>query len=420
MIIKKLAAPLINEKILQEAEQCYIATASISEGAFDFIKSRLHPKCKMEIVTGLDVTTSPNVLKRIWRHYQDRIALHIYTRNFFHANVYIFDLPYRKAVAFVGSGHFSLQGLKDHEEIFYKIKDPKEIEALKSWFTGYYEFAEPLTESIVTEYEDIYPVLKRHEIAMRQEKNQFSELTAAGFQWDAIKFKNQYFKKEDFLVIAGAKATSTQPEILAERAGARNKLFELFEKIKPELLKFDNSMLVDSPYGSDWEPQQHTNPRINALWITCSTGNILQELGAYPMVPGQLSFLQIRIVLKPKEISIWLLPSKDDRLSFNEQMNDAEKCSSLFKLMLSLKLESAANEYWIETAGEKRTAANFQNEEMFGVFVKSDLFMHYPFTIGKTYAPGATEITTDIISTTLQKDLEKLMLMYHYFRKVPS
>ncbi|HEY8933902.1 MAG TPA: phospholipase D-like domain-containing protein, partial [Cyclobacteriaceae bacterium] len=133
MIIKKLAVPLINDKILQQAEHCYIATAGISEVAFDFIKNRLSPKCKIDIVTGLDSLTSPQVLRRIWRHYQDRITLRLYTRNTFHANVYIFDLPFRKAVAFTGSGELTMEGLKDHEEIFKKIIDPKEIEALLSW-----------------------------------------------------------------------------------------------------------------------------------------------------------------------------------------------------------------------------------------------------------------------------------------------
>ena len=83
MLIKKLAAPLINEKLLQQAEHCYIASASVSEAGFDFIRSRIPPKCKMDMVTGLDVPTSPQVLRRIWRNYQGRITLNIYSKNVF-------------------------------------------------------------------------------------------------------------------------------------------------------------------------------------------------------------------------------------------------------------------------------------------------------------------------------------------------
>lgn len=153
MIIKKLAAPLINEKLLQQAEHCYIATAEFSEEGFDFIRSRLPTKTKMDLVTGMNGKTSPELLKRIWKHYQGRINLNFYSRNVLHANVYVFDLPYRKSVAFVGSGSCTLEGLKDQEEIFYKITDPKEIETVMSWFTSYFEFSDPLSDKFIEEYE---------------------------------------------------------------------------------------------------------------------------------------------------------------------------------------------------------------------------------------------------------------------------
>lgn len=153
MIIKKLAVPLINEKLLQQVEHCCIATAAISEEGFDFIRSRIPTQTKMDIVTGLNGATSREVLHRIWRHYQGRITVNFYTKNSFHANVYLFDLPFRKTVGFVGSGTLTLEGIKDHEEIFYKVTHEKEIENLKSWFTGYYEFGEPLTEKMIQEYE---------------------------------------------------------------------------------------------------------------------------------------------------------------------------------------------------------------------------------------------------------------------------
>ena len=155
MIIKKLAAPLVNDKLLQQAEHCYIASAEISEEGFDFIRSRIPTKTKMDLVTGISGKTSLEVLKRVWKNYQGRINLNFYSRNVLHANVYVFDLPYRKSVAFVGSGTCTLGGLKDNEEIFYKITDPKEIETVMSWFTSYFEFSEPLTEKFIEEYEGL-------------------------------------------------------------------------------------------------------------------------------------------------------------------------------------------------------------------------------------------------------------------------
>jgi hypothetical protein len=414
MIIKKLAAPLINEKILHDAEHCYIATASITEAAFDFVKSRLHPKCKIDIVTGLDAPTSPEVLKRIWRHYQERITLHVYTKNFFHPNVYIFDLPFRKAVAFVGSGHFTLEGLKDHEEVFYKIKDPKEIEALKSWFIGYYEFAEPLTDAIITEYNDIYPSLKRHEIAMQKEKEQFMELATGGFQWDSIKFKNQYVKKEDYLTLSSYKASHNTPDIQAERIVLKDKLLALRESVEAGLPKF---LLGNVPFLSSLMPVEHTDQKIKAVWTAYSTGNDTFELNAYPAIPGQLNFMQVRLLIRPKEVSVWLLPDKNDRIFLLEQLSDATSRNAFFKLLMAVKMDSGTISYWIEVAGKIKGPELFQNEDQLWEFIKSDAAMHYTFIFGKSFSPGAPEINTETIGATLQKEIEKLMLIYQFMRK---
>lgn len=199
MIIKKLAVPFINEKLLQQAEHCYIATASISEAGFDFIRSRIPTKTKMEIITGLEMPTAPEVLQRIWRNYQGRITLNIYTRNTFRANVYIFDLPYKKSVAFVGSGPFTLGGIKDNEELFYKVSDTKEIEKLKSWFIGYYEFAQPLTEDLIAGYSLVFPAMKRRDHISGLEKRQLIALTTGSLSWDQNRFKLQYFKRKIIL-----------------------------------------------------------------------------------------------------------------------------------------------------------------------------------------------------------------------------
>ncbi len=416
MIIKKLAAPLINEKILHDAEHCYIATASISEAAFDFIKSRLSPKCKIEIVTGLDTPTSPQVLQRIWKHYQDRITINIYTRNYFNANVYIFDLPYRKGVAFVGSGHFTLGGLKDNEEIFYKIKDPKEIEALKSWFTGYYEFSEPLTEAIIEEYEWIYPSLKKHEIESRQEKKQFIELTTGGFNWDNIKFKNQYFKKEDYLVLGSNKASCNTLEIQAERTTTYNKLLALHESIHKYIIDLKLFQKSNGNYIlSSLDPLHHADQKINAMWIAYSDGNQKSDEYSFSR-KSHLNDMQLQVILKPKEIGIWLLPGKNDRVHFHEQMNDVVYRNTFYKLLTSLKIESKGNDHWLYIAGEKRVIENFQNEDAFWDFTKADVSLLYDFIMGKTYIPGVLEINAEIITTTITKEVEKLALIYQHIK----
>ncbi len=415
MIVKKLAVPLINDKLLLQAEHCYVATAAISEAGFDFIRSRIPPKCKMEIVTGLDALTSPQVLRRIWRNYQDRISLNIFTRNFFHANVYIFDLPYRKTVAFVGSGNFTLDGIKDAEEIFYKVTDVKEIEALKSWFTGYYEFSEPLTETILQEYELLFPLLNQRDIASRKEKKQFIELTTAGFNWDAVKFKNQFFKKEDYLVFSNSKAILNTPEIQTERVAVQTKLLELHELIKEHVHKLKLREAADSNHiVSSLDPAHYSNHRLSSMWI--SYGRKDAELNQYYPHATLDNFINLQVIIRQKQVGIWLMigkqrGSKEDREFFRQRMIDEEYRNTFFKLLIGLGVG-----YWIEIAGDKINVETFQNPDSLWEFTKSDDWMYYDFIIGKTYSPGEFDLSTDTITLTVTKDFDKLVLLYRHLK----
>lgn len=417
MLIKKLAVPFINDKLLQQVEHCYIATAAISQSGFEFLRSRIPLKSKMEIVTGLDAPTSPEVLRRVWRNYHERITLHIYTRNYFHANVYIFDLPFRKAVAFVGSGHLTLEGLKDGEELFYKITDAKEIENLKSWFTGYYEFAEPLSEELIQEYEYLYPSVKQRDIVSRQEKKQLLALTTAGFRWDQIKFKLQYFKKEDFLVLSSSNARLTTPEIQAERVRVHNKLQELHALIKDSLHRLklyenpDPSQLVSS-----LNPADHFEEKLRSLWLSYgpSETSLKKE---YPTANFH-QVMQVQLVLQQRDFAINLVPGRantgqTDREYFKRQMNEPEYRKQFFTLLTSL-----GPAYWIEVVGEKRSVDSFQTEDLLWEFTKEDEWMHYSFMMGRTYSPGDPEISSEQVAATIVKESEKLVLLYRHMKSI--
>ncbi|MEQ1586427.1 MAG: hypothetical protein ABL895_11145 [Cyclobacteriaceae bacterium] len=414
MLIKKLAVPFINDKLLQQVEHCSIATAAISEAGFDFIRSRIPTKSKMEIVTGLDVPTSPEVLRRIWRNYQGRITVNIYTRNFFHANVYIFDLLFRKAVAFIGSGHFTLDGVKDGEELFYKITDAKEIENLKSWFIGYYEFAEPLSEELIQEYEYLYPTLKQRDILSRQEKKQFIALTTAGFSWDQIKFKLQYFKKEDYLALSSSKARSTTPEVQAERTTVQNKLIQLHELIKDHVHRLKLHENHDpNKIVSSLDPADHQDGKLRSMWIAYGPS----EAGLKKYPPAMFAeVMQLHIILQQKDFGLWLVPCKPnagkaDRESFKNRMNDVEYRKQYVTLLTGLGAG-----YWIEIAGDKRAIETFQNEDVLWEFTKADDWMHYAFVIGKNYSPGDPEISSEHIAPTMMKEFDKVVLVYRHMK----
>ncbi len=414
MIIKKLAVPFINEKLLQQAEHCYIATAALSEAGFDFIRSRIPTKTKIEIVTGLDVPTTPEVLRRIWRNYQGRITLNIYTRNFFHANVYIFDLPFRKSVAFVGSGHVTLEGIKDSEELFYKITDAKEIENLKSWFINYYEFAEPLSENLIEEYEWLYPALKQRDNASQQEKKQFLSVTTAGFSWDQIKFKNQYFKKEDYLALSNGRARFHTPELHAERVSIQTKLLQLHDQIKDHLHKLKLHATADiKTIVSSLDPALHTDHQLHSIWL--AYGHSEAELKKKDAT-ALADTMHVQIILRQKEVGICLvvgtpLSSKVDRDYFKDKMNDAEYRKQFYALLSRL-----GTGYCIEVACERKSVEGFANEDSLWEFTKTDQWMFYSFTIGRNYSPADIELSNENIVPTIMKEFDKLALIYRHMK----
>lgn len=412
MIVKKLAAPLVNEKILAQAEHCLIATAAIAEPAFDFIRTRLSPKCKIEIVTGLDGLTSPGVLRKTWRNYHERITINIYTKNFFHANVYVFDLPYRKSVAFIGSGHLTFGGIKDNEEVFFKITDPKDIEGLKSWFTGYYEFSEPLTENMILEYELIYPSMRQREIASRMEKEQVMALTTHGFNWDSIRFKNQYFKKEDYLTFSNSKASLYTVEVQAERTTVQSKLSHLHGLIKEHLADLGLYEINDGV--SSLNPIDHPDQKIRSMAILY--GRSKSELTRHYSNVKAEEIMTLQIILRQKDAGIWLVigkagGSKHDREYFGRQMEDVIYRGDFFKIMQSL-----GTGYWIEIAGERKPTESFQSEDLLWEFTKSDDWRYYSFTIGRNYNPGDAEIGNENIAATISKEANKLVLLYRHMK----
>ncbi|MDZ7646590.1 MAG: hypothetical protein U5K54_05090 [Cytophagales bacterium] len=86
-------------------------------------------------------------------------------------------------------------------------------------------------------------------------------LTTGGFSWDHIKeFKNQYFKKEDYLTLSNSKARVTTPELLAERVNLQTKFLQLHEQIKGHVHKlkidYSNAMV------SSLDPAQHTDRQL--------------------------------------------------------------------------------------------------------------------------------------------------------------
>ena len=402
MIVKKLAAPLINEKILQQAEHCYIATTSLSEAAFDFLRSRIPTKTKLSIVSGLEEPTSPMVLRSVLKHYQDRIIFNIYTRNTFHANVYIFDLPFRKSIAFVGTGHFTLGGLKEHEEIFIKVTDPKEIETFKSWFTSYFEFGEPLNEAMIDEYEPVYLNTRERQLRSKIERRDALEITSRAFSWDQVKFKNQFFNKDDYAATFSSKATSMNPVVVAARENTLEKFRQLFTLLHAEL----TALRLLNKHSHD-EYFMPTNPGTTSCQKVTHIGISLMPPKKVDVSRG----LKLCVCISQKDF--WIMLSGDygdaqiDREMIKHKLTMAD-----YRKEIHAFVASVGKKYSIEVAGERRWLDLFQSGESLAEFMREDDWRCSRFIVGKSFSPGDGEISKEMIVATVSNELKKLLSFY--------
>jgi hypothetical protein len=412
MIVKKLLAPLVNNKILQQAEYCYIASASISEQAFDLLMSKLPPKCPVDIVTGLDFPTHPNVLWKALKQYPDRVTLRIHTKSLFHSHAYIFDMPFRKRVAFLGSGDFTLEGIKDNEELFYKIELEKSVEELKSWFRSYFEYGHDLNEKMIRQYEEVYPSLVLRAKASQIEAQQIKEFITGRFRWESINFTSQYFKLEDFITFENSRVGLNNLLIVTERSLVKEKFVQLNQQLKTYLNKqkvyesSDPNLLVSS-----LDPIYHKEQKVKSMWL--SYGRSAEELNQYKAKLEDM--LHLRFVLDQYSFQIKLIvgeefKGQEDRNYFQKEMEKEEYREKFLGLFKKL-----GSEYTIEIAGETRKIDSFTDEENLHSFCKADK-KPYPFIIERSFSPGDPAFSTDAIVSTINGEFDKLIPLYQLMK----
>ena len=408
MIIKKLLVPFINDKILLNAEHCYIASAAISEAGFDFLMGKLPPKCKIDIVTGLDFSTDPGVLHKALRQYPNRINFKIYAKNTLHSNAFIFDLPYRKMVAFIGSGNFSMDGFKNNEELSYKIDTEKGVEEVKTWFRSYFDYAEDLTENMITEYEEIFPSIIEREARSKQEKRDFNEYMSGSFLWENSNLKDQYFQEEDYRIFEHHKASLNTQLVMFQRTEVRNKLQEIHNQLKPVLknLKlFPNS--DPNKVVSSLDTKAHLEYKVKGMWLTY--GRDEKELKEYHASISDM--ICVQIIIQRKDVGIWLIVGnqtlgKVDRDHFHNEMKNEPYRKKFFDLLKAL-----GEDYWIEIGSEKHKVAFFKNMDDLEVLATKDN-MHFDFIIGRTYPPNHPDLSSTLFLSTFQNEIARLHTLY--------
>lgn len=132
-IIQQLGPEL--KKALKGAEEVWIAVAMISNNGLEFL-SESAKKCRLNIITGIDLPTPPEVLEQLFKNesISDKWEIKLFDLKFYHPKFYLIKYPNGKYSAFVGSSNLTMGGLKNHIEISVQITDQKACKKLLEIF----------------------------------------------------------------------------------------------------------------------------------------------------------------------------------------------------------------------------------------------------------------------------------------------
>ncbi len=155
---------------ISKANEVRVAVALANEAATDLLKTR-KTNCDVNIVVGVDLPTSIDVLKELRSEFGDKSR--IYLQHFFHPKVYLFRFGNGHLKAFVGSANFTSGGLEKNVEMSIAIDDQSVCNELLKWFNGIYEEASPITDLFLRKYK---PYEKKYRSTRQEQEDDFDEI----------------------------------------------------------------------------------------------------------------------------------------------------------------------------------------------------------------------------------------------------
>lgn len=417
--ILKISTELNN--LLPKADEVWIACAMISKYGLSFIQDRIKPNVKLNILVGIDLPTSPEILNKLKElNSLEKIETKLFYREerFYHPKLYVVKSNDNFS-AIVGSGNCTMGGLEKNLEISLRTDDKETCKGLVKYFDIYFKLGEHITTEFIENYKLIYERRKEREKEDRKEIKLISN-TEEAFSLEGIDFKNQFFGFEHFAAFEGTKPYSHKLEINEERHLVWKRLFDLHELVTPIIDKkewdlhphhqFDN--IISSYVHSSW-----TSESLDSLWL--HYGRHEKELKKYKDTFGDnqssMYHMRIQILVKYDSVNYWCRVGKNggsvvDREYFKEQMKNKEYRDVFFELVMKLD-----DEYWILINDEYKGVRDFNSPEELHEFTRKDKLKYY-FIIGNSISPSDERISKTNILGTTEKEFEKLHPIYEHIR----
>ncbi|WP_163380155.1 phospholipase D family protein [Cyclobacterium sp. SYSU L10401] len=414
MLNKKLSISLLRgEKLLSNADEVFLASASVSFPALELLLRNVNPKAKLNFLIGIHLPSQLSAFEKlIDGHEEGNWSFRLYADNFFHPKLYL--LKGKGFVrGFIGSGNFTQGGWFRNEELFHSFDDEDSFIEYKNWFDQMFAKGYLVSKERLPIFQSLFERKAMEKQRDKKEIKLLQDILKGKFNIESINFEGQYFSKEHHLTFSPENSSKENDPIVNElRKSVRKRLFNLNDRLWPEIQskpwKLDKHYLENDIVAST-ELSFHNSNELNSLWI--HYGRSKSEIKKYgDKTP--LFFARLQVIIHFDDVGVWLRFGKsgdsiEDRAYFQSQMNNKGYKEKFFQLIRQL-----GNDYWIRIGEEEKFLNEFKDSEALHDFVKRDNWKSDYFIIGNKISPEDKRLKDDYIVDTVLDDFEKLYPLY--------
>lgn len=265
-LITRLSTELAKE--LSIAEEIFIAVALLNDKGLNFLLQDLKDSCKTKLLVGIDLPTTPEVLRRLKE--LENVDVRIYSNNnYFHPKLYAFKTGDDIKI-FVGSSNFTNGGLNDNIELSLFSSDKDACNDALEWFSNAFSSSKILSDEFLDEYELLFLERKKEREEEKKRVKRLKELLTVPPNESGLGLLNReyFFVEDDYLTFHQDKVDKETTDIENERLKVRAKMIRL-ERLLSSKIKLKKWKIYPTTTNDGVSLIKLTYKRkeINSIWL---------------------------------------------------------------------------------------------------------------------------------------------------------
>ncbi len=401
-------------QLLPIADEVYIASALVKYSSFRFIENLLAEKCFRKYVIGIHLPTDPKVFEELLHESELRKARVFKDARTFHPKVYLLKVN-QHLIAFVGSANTTNGGLEGNVEVSLKTEDQEQCQQLLTWFNELFDQSQKITSKFIDSYKRFFNRSRQRNYRHKADLNQLiSKETSLA---PASVGNGQFFKQNHFDAYQEIYWNDYSEPANERRKRVKDRFKELHYAIINRFDEFGLSELhahhhTQSIVSSNIYRKNFTSKNLASMWLHYGLSKPERKGTSF------LNHPRIQVILRPKEIGIWLVVGKDkgggkaERIRFKKLMSN----SKAFRELFYRDFKELGDAFWIKPSSPLKESkhvpiSNINSCSALHEITKQDNLKDY-FIIGRTYHPNDVSLSEDNIEDEVLTEFSRLYPLY--------